>query len=62
MPGMKGERRKKSSDPARVEELKKKINNEEYLKFAVQRLATVISDQMCFQDGGAFDERQWQRN
>ncbi|GMO41283.1 MAG: hypothetical protein Ta2F_17210 [Termitinemataceae bacterium] len=61
MPGIRGERRKKASDPARVEELKKKINNEEYLNGAVARIAQVLSNQMLgIPQGGAYDERQWE--
>jgi anti-sigma28 factor (negative regulator of flagellin synthesis) len=56
-----GERRRKSSNPSRVEELKKKINNEEYLNGAIQRIAQVLSNELLgIPQGGAYDERQWE--
>jgi hypothetical protein len=55
------ERRRKSSDPARVAELKQKINNEEYLYGAMFRIAQVLSNEILgIPQGGAYDERQWE--
>ncbi|GMO36369.1 MAG: hypothetical protein Ta2F_12300 [Termitinemataceae bacterium] len=55
-----GERRKKASNPSRVEELKKKINNEEYVKDAILRIAQVLSNEMLGISQGVNDERQWE--
>jgi hypothetical protein len=55
------ERRRKSSNPERVAELKKKINNEEYLYGAIFRIAQVLSNELLgIPQGGAHDERQWE--
>ncbi|GMO40234.1 MAG: hypothetical protein Ta2B_20100 [Termitinemataceae bacterium] len=56
---LKTERRKKSSDPKRVEELKQKINNVEYLDAAISRIAQILSNELLgIPQGGAYDERQ----
>jgi len=58
-------RRKRSAgaDPARVAELKGKINNEEYLYGAIFRIAQVLSNEIMgipnAANGGSNDGRKW---
>ena len=55
------ERRKKSADPSKIDELKKKINNEAYLQSAIFRLAQVVSNEYVgIGQGGMYDERKWE--
>jgi len=55
------ERRRRRSDPARVAELKRKINNEDYLYGAIFRIAQVLSNEILgIPQGGTHDERKWQ--
>jgi anti-sigma28 factor (negative regulator of flagellin synthesis) len=55
------ERRKKASNPARVAELKQKINNKEYLEGAISRIAQVISNEILgISQGADNDERKWE--
>jgi hypothetical protein len=57
---LENKKRKKASSPARIEELKRKINNEEYLYGAIFRIAQVVSNEiMGLPQGGMQDERQW---
>jgi hypothetical protein len=54
-------KRSRSSDVARIEELKRKINNDDYLEGAIVRIAQVLSNEiMGLPQSGAQDERQWQ--
>ncbi|MDR2864107.1 MAG: hypothetical protein LBV68_00670 [Spirochaetaceae bacterium] len=55
------EKRKRVTDPARVAELKQKINNEDYLHGAISRIAQVLSDGILgIPQGGEHDERKWE--
>ncbi|GHV83399.1 hypothetical protein AGMMS50212_07390 [Spirochaetia bacterium] len=61
MIGIQAERRRKTTDPLRVAELKEKINNEDYLYGAMLRIAQVLSNEILgIPQGGAYDERQWE--
>jgi hypothetical protein len=52
--------RKKASGPERVAELKKKINNEDYLNGAILRIAQVLSNDIVgIPQGGEHEERQF---
>jgi hypothetical protein len=55
------EKRKRVPNPARVAELKKKINNEDYLGGAIFRIAQVLSNEILgITQGGENDERKWE--
>jgi hypothetical protein len=55
------ERRKRASGPARVAELKQKINNEDYLYGAISRIAQVLSNELLgIPQGVDNDERKWE--
>ena len=46
----------------KLEQLRHRINDEEYLHAAIQRLALVLSNElMDMSPGGSYNERQWQR-
>lgn len=52
--------RKKASGPERVAELKKKIDNPEYLYGAIFRIAQVLSNDIVgIPQGGEHEERQF---
>jgi hypothetical protein len=60
MIGLKERKRNRASSAARIEELKQKINSEEYLYGAISRIAQVVSNEiMGLSQGGVQDERQW---
>jgi hypothetical protein len=60
MIGLKERKRNRASSAARIEELKQKINNEEYLYGAIFRIAQVVGNEMVgLPQGGMQDERQW---
>ncbi|MDR2658800.1 MAG: hypothetical protein LBC27_02260 [Spirochaetaceae bacterium] len=53
------EKRKKTPDPVRIEQLKQAINNEEYLSGAIYHIAQIVSNRLLgIQEGGAYDERK----
>jgi hypothetical protein len=55
------ERRRRASNPARVAELKQKINNEDYLYGAISRIAQVLSNELLgIPQGVDSDERKWE--
>jgi hypothetical protein len=55
-------KRKKGTDPARLAELKQKINNEEYIYGAIFRIAQVVSNEILgIPQGGEQNARQWER-
>ncbi|MDR0552032.1 MAG: hypothetical protein LBG72_08470 [Spirochaetaceae bacterium] len=61
MIALKPERRKKTADPAKIDELKKRINDEAYLQSAIFRLAQVVSNEYVgLGHGGIYDERKWE--
>jgi hypothetical protein len=47
--------------PSRIEILRKKINNEEYLYEAIQRIAQVLSNEILHITRGGSDNEQWKR-
>jgi hypothetical protein len=60
MIGLKERKRNRASNAERIEELKQKINSEEYLYGAIFRIAQVVSNEiMGLPQSGAQDERQW---
>ncbi|GHV63046.1 hypothetical protein AGMMS49587_11780 [Spirochaetia bacterium] len=45
--------------PSRLDNLRKKINNEDYLKGAIQRIALMLSNELLdTSQGGLYHERQ----
>jgi hypothetical protein len=53
-------KRRRTSSPERVSELRAKIDNEEYLYGAIFRIAQVLSNEiMGIPQGGMNDERRW---
>jgi hypothetical protein len=51
-----------TSESSRIEKIKKKIDNEEYLYEAIQRIALVLSNEILdIPQGGTYYERQWKR-
>jgi hypothetical protein len=51
-----------TSESSRIETLKKKIDNEEYLYEAIQRIALILSNEILdIPQGGTCHERQWER-
>ena len=63
MIGLEERKRNKASNAARIEELKQKINSEDYLNGAILRIAQVVSNEiMGLPQGGMQDERQWREN
>jgi hypothetical protein len=60
MIGLDERKHNKASNAARIEELKQKINSEDYLTGAIFRIAQVVSNEiMGLPQGGMQDERQW---
>jgi hypothetical protein len=45
-------------DAARIIELKKKILDEEYISYAIQRIAQVLSNQLLDYDGEAHERHR----
>ena len=46
----------------RLEQLRKRINDKDYMYAAIQRIALVLSNElMDMSPGGSYNERQWQR-
>ena len=47
----------------RLEQLRKRINDKDYMYAAIQRIALVLSNELMdmSQGGGSYNERQWQR-
>jgi hypothetical protein len=47
----------------RLEQLRKRINDKDYVYAAIQRIALVLSNELMdmSQGGGNYNERQWQR-
>jgi hypothetical protein len=63
MIGLKERKRNRASTAERIEELKQKINNEEYLYGAIFRIAQVLSNEiMGLPRSGVQDERQWRES
>jgi hypothetical protein len=63
MIGLKERKRNRASNAERIEELKQKINSEEYLYGAIFRIAQVVSNEiMGLPQSGAQDERQWRES
>jgi anti-sigma28 factor (negative regulator of flagellin synthesis) len=63
MIGLKEKKRNRASNAERIEELKQKINNEEYLYGAIFRIAQVLSNEiMGLPQSGVQDERQWRES
>jgi hypothetical protein len=63
MIGLKERKRNRASNAARIEDLKQKINSEEYLYGAIFRIAQVVSNEiMGLPQGGMQDERQWRES
>jgi hypothetical protein len=59
MTALHSEKRRKASDPARVAELKEKINNRDYLEGAILRIAQVLSNEILgIPQGGDNCERK----
>jgi hypothetical protein len=55
------ERGRRSPNPARVAELKKKIDNEDYLCGAIFRIAQVLSNEILgISQGSENNERKWE--
>ncbi|MDR2795939.1 MAG: hypothetical protein LBB47_04420 [Spirochaetaceae bacterium] len=55
------EKRKKTPDPLRIENLKRAIDNKEYLSGAIYHIAQVLSNEiMGIKEGGTYDERKWE--
>ena len=46
--------------PARIELLRKKINNEEYIREAILRIAQVLSDEIFNISQGGTEDEQWE--
>ena len=47
----------KQTEPAKLAELKKKINDKEYLEFAIRKIAQVLTNEIMQQD----DEQKGRR-
>jgi hypothetical protein len=48
-----------TSESSRIEQLRKKIDNEEYLYGAIQRIAQILSNEILdVPQGGTYHERQ----
>jgi hypothetical protein len=63
MIGLKERKRNRASSAARIEELKQKINSDEYLYGAIFRIAQVVSNEiMGLPQSGVQDERQWRES
>jgi hypothetical protein len=63
MIGLKERKRNRASTAERIEELKQKINNEEYLYGAIFRIAQVLSNEiMGLPQSGVQNERQWRES
>jgi hypothetical protein len=63
MIGLKERKRNRASNAERIEDLKQKINSEEYLYGAIFRIAQVVSNEiMGLPQSGAQDERQWRES
>jgi hypothetical protein len=47
----------------RLEQLRKRINDQDYMYAAIQRIALVLSNELMDMSpgGGSYNERQWQR-
>jgi hypothetical protein len=51
--------RENQSPASRIETLRKKIDNDEYLYAAIQRIAQVLSNELVdISQGGTYNERQ----
>jgi hypothetical protein len=63
MISLKERKRNRASNATRIEELKQKINSEEYLYGAIFRIAQVVSNEiMGLPQGGMRDEQQWRES
>jgi hypothetical protein len=64
MPRTIGEMQKNNAQlvSPRIAILKQKIDNEDYLSEAIQRIAQVLSNEILeLPQGGSYHERQWKR-
>jgi len=52
-----------SLSSTRLEQLRKRINDKDYMCAAIQRIALVLSNELIDMSagGGSYNERQWQR-